>query len=245
MKIQNQNTTFIHNFWFVDPQEPRLTKAARSQSMREVYRMRKWSQARSNQNRRSVVGAGSLKWTKNTSPACERSLQDDDQPDRKPTCKEYRNEPQIPGPVPGAGKLDPFHGFPLPVGTREPSPAMLIDFSKSINPQPSRSSVLMDQVMYGTAVHLCGVHPADAKFLLSKELFVIPSLQGAAPFHALCAVASWAWNRMHGLSTSVGALRHKQEAIRLINERIRGDIEVSDQTILAVALLWKLEVSIN
>lgn len=243
MKIKTQETTFIHNFWFLDPGEPRLTKEARSQSMREVYRKRKWSRTRSNQDSRGLAAAGALKWTKKPSPATEPELGDDDRPNREPLGEEHLNEPQIQRSVLDAGKLDHFHAFPVPADRGDPSPAMLVDFSKSMNLEQSRPSMLTDEVLYGTANHLCGVHPTNAKFLMSKELFVIPSLQDPAPFHALCAVASWAWDRQHGICTSVKALRHKQEAVCLINERIGGDTEISDQIILAVALLWKLEVS--
>lgn len=99
-------------------------------------------------------------------------------------------------------------------------------------------------MLYGTGCFLCGVHPADAKFLLSRELFVALSLEDPAAFYALCAVTSWAWNQQYKTPTSLHSLRYKQQAIRLINNRICGNGVVSDQTILAVALLWKLEVRV-
>jgi hypothetical protein len=54
MTFRKKNTTFVHNFWFVGPDEPRLTKAARSHAIREVHRRKEL--ARSNLTKKLPLG---------------------------------------------------------------------------------------------------------------------------------------------------------------------------------------------
>jgi hypothetical protein len=80
---------------------------------------------------------------------------------------------------------------------------------------------------------------------MSKEMYFVPSLQDPVSFYALCALVSSALDMLSGRPLSIDALHYKQETIKMVNERILAEYtgeEISDSTILAVALLWKLEV---
>lgn len=131
MASQYESATFNHRFWFVDPQEPRLNKAARSHSKRESHRLRKWSRARFNRDRGSSVPPGGLKWMKRAHPLAKWNQQDENQQNGDAVgctvaCRSIQGL-SLPS-IQHVGKLDPEYGFPLAVGREEPSPTALISY---------------------------------------------------------------------------------------------------------------------
>lgn len=138
MKSRGGSTTFIHHFWFVDPHKPGLTKAARSQSMRETHRMKRWlrTQPGRDQGRRSLVPPGGLEWRKKAAYSLDEKshLHDEDRPDDQEALGSARlcDVVQISQSlsVSVVERLCPGNGFPLAASLEEPTPAMLVNYSE-------------------------------------------------------------------------------------------------------------------
>jgi hypothetical protein len=262
--MQAQDSTYKPNYRFVDGSNSRYGRSDQSHAQKESARMRQWAR------RKDLIGSistvGGLPWTRCAirPPANEaREANEKGDPVKGDPCAPHMKTPRsqtaaasrnpvIEGPAIGSGgsivKLKtryagPFEIFVAPIESKYVDG--LLDFRKFhrsgcsdrgwVTHQRGKVHNGMISALYEITVHEHKLWP-----IANISAF---ALQDTASSYALFSLIAFGQNAAFNRPLGLEAIAYKVKAIQIVNNRLMNPGDASDGTIMAVTLLWQLEVS--
>jgi hypothetical protein len=260
--MEGKDLIYKPSYRFVGGASSRNGRSDQSHAQKQSARMRQWERRKDLMD--SISTVGTLHWTRRSPcPRANRAPGANEQDDlakgdpcvaymlRRPTAAASRNLVRR-GPVLGSGgsivKLkaqyaDPFETFAVPTGSKHIN--RLLDFRKSYSSDcrderqgdSPRGKVhnRMISDLYEMTVHGRKMWP-----IAGISAF---ALQDTASSYALFSLIAFGQNAAFSRQSGLEAIAYKVKAIQIINNRLTNPGDASDGTIMAVTLLWQLEVS--